>query len=303
MSFHHAMLLLTSPTIFFLCVISESMYRDASPPFSNVSTQQAAVEVLRAEFKTLKPRDAKTILMECRYDIDDARSKILSRRSAHTHSSSSKKDDGRRRPVSYAAAVGQGLRGSDTGNDIKGRIGVPVPKEQSRPSLRLEFEDAHPESTATSGYEEPGLDSGRRREINRHFLQVFLSKNTSYRAMLSPCGREVRFGGPAPTGRYHPDLRAIKMDLHGLSVMHALQIVGSCLDWLLHALSPHSATFRNFSLTYSKEVDLSFVVGLGLHSNGGKRKLAPAVRRFLEGRGLVCKSQPGDAVITCCFRI
>lgn len=248
-----------------------------------------------AEFRTMKLRNAQKLMRDCSYDIDAARAKVLSLRSAG--------NDRHRLARSYAAALGQGLRGSGTGNEGNRRSGGSVAREQSRPTLQFKLEEDHPES-AVRDYNETGcVLSGRRREINQHFLEVFMAKNTSYRALLSPCGREVLFDGPVSNGRNRPDLREIKMDLHGLSVMHALQIVGSCLDWLLRALSPHSATACDFVLTKSREIELRFVVGLGLHSHGGKRKLAPAVRRFLEERGLVCKSQPGDAVITCCFCI
>ena len=265
-----------------------------------ISAQEAAIEVLRAEFPNLRPRNARTLLRDCRYDIDAARTRLLSLRSGP-----SPKIDGRRQPnLSYAAALGHGLRNKgDGGRRQMDRL------VQGKPSLQSKLQEAsaHP-GPDLDGEEEAEVGS-RRREINRHFLQVFLTKNPALRAVLSPCGREIWFNGPAEIGQ--PDLHAIKIDLHGLSVLHALQIVGSCLDWLLRVLSPHSATARDIVWTWPAsrtghrpdEITVAFVVGRGLHSMGGRRKLAPAVRQFVEKRGLSCGSQPHDAIVTCCLRI
>eukprot|EP01035_Chromulina_nebulosa_P044069 gene44069-59678_t len=71
--------------------------------------------------------------------------------------------------------------------------------QEMRATEEVEEED-RPESAAR-GYYEPGcVLSGRRVEINQHFLEVFMAKNTSYRALLSPCGREVLFDGPVSNG-------------------------------------------------------------------------------------------------------
>eukprot|EP01040_Poterioochromonas_malhamensis_P009737 gene9737-10577_t len=130
-----------------------------------------------------------------------------------------------------------------------------------------------------------------------HFLQVFQRKNPSIFINISEDGSFVYEGCQherdcSPRDLHHT--MAIRIDFHGLPVQNALQIVESSIDY-----------YRSFgsggSLGIARNVVLTYIVGLGLHSPGGVPKLRPAIEKYLqeeENRRLRYIVSGGEIMVT-----
>lgn len=130
-----------------------------------------------------------------------------------------------------------------------------------------------------------------------HFLQVFQRKNPSIFISISEDGSFVYEGCQherdcSPRDLHHT--MAIRIDFHGLPVQNALQIVESSIDY-----------YRSFgsggSLGIARNVVLTYIVGLGLHSPGGVPKLRPAIEKYLqeeENRRLRYIVSGGEIMVT-----
>lgn len=108
-----------------------------------------------------------------------------------------------------------------------------------------------------------------------HFLSVARKYNPAYNISLSR--GTLSFDGTVRSSRsinFDEDLR---VDLHGLVVLRALELVESVMNYL-YSVSPVSKSGKS---RHNKKWRVKFVVGRGAHSSGGVAKLKPAVEKYL----------------------
>jgi hypothetical protein len=111
-----------------------------------------------------------------------------------------------------------------------------------------------------------------------HFLVVAQRSNPSWRIRLDS-DRLLSFDGPIHdvTG----EEKGIRVDLHGLTVLRALELVESVLNYVYRL----SAQTRGASLVQNSRYLMQFIVGRGAHSSRGVAKLKPAVEHYFRSNG------------------
>lgn len=112
-----------------------------------------------------------------------------------------------------------------------------------------------------------------------HFLSVARSKNPHLRLDLDR-DRLLAFLGEKSTSRGRYDsmgIQTISLDLHGLTVLRALELVESTVN--------HFYRIRSEAPVPGGKLLLKFIVGKGNHSAGGIPKLKPAVEKYLNENG------------------
>mmetsp|Transcript_17525 Transcript_17525/g.25348 ORF Transcript_17525/g.25348 Transcript_17525/m.25348 type:complete len:514 (+) Transcript_17525:61-1602(+) len=156
------------------------------------------------------------------------------------------------------------------------------------------------------------------RAICEHFRKVCVRNNPSLSVRASSCGRELLFDGPLLLQGPGREV-GVSLDLHGLCVRYAMQLVRSLENFYLLQLSSASANslsgsttiadaagFRpakapflpnSGSMVKTRAVKVRLVVGRGRHSPGGVVRLAPAVKNYLRAKNTVFYSMENDAVI------
>lgn len=108
-----------------------------------------------------------------------------------------------------------------------------------------------------------------------HFLSVARKYNPTYNISLNR--GTLSFDGTMRSSRsidYDEDLR---VDLHGLVVLRALELVESVMNYLSSVLP----VTKSGKSRQNKKWRVKFVVGRGAHSSGGVAKLKPAVEKYL----------------------
>jgi hypothetical protein len=112
-----------------------------------------------------------------------------------------------------------------------------------------------------------------------HFLSVARKYNPTYNISLNR--GTLSFDGTMRSSRSIDFDEDLRVDLHGLVVLRALELVESVMNYLSSAL-PVSKSGKS---RQNKKWRVKFVVGRGAHSSGGVAKLKPAVEKYLRRNG------------------
>lgn len=163
--------------------------------------------------------------------------------------------------------------------------GVMVNSNGTVRPLPRRWEDAEEELAPSSALLpiSPAVLASDAYRLGMHFLTIFRRNNPHITAQLdSHCefvflGTQRGFSRAADADMH---ILSVAIDLHGLHVMHSIQLVDSCLEYYQYSSREQ---LRLPPLT--KQVLLTFIVGKGLHSAGGMARIGPAVTKHLQQRG------------------
>jgi hypothetical protein len=126
------------------------------------------------------------------------------------------------------------------------------------------------------------VDPTHQYRFGLHFLSVVKAKNPLIEVELSHDGELVYTGMKSNYGQRKYDNQAyqnvlmIMIDLHGLPVVQALQIVDSSIDYYRDSYDARKENIERVTVRY--------IVGKGIHSAGGIAKIKPAVLSLLSDR-------------------
>lgn len=154
--------------------------------------------------------------------------------------------------------------------ETTGFITIPAQKKPRNPAL-----DCYPLYQRNAHYQ------NKRWQFAFHFYEVFQRKNPHLFVQLNEDGEFVYEGSQQERKdrEFHRSqpvqqrVLQIRMDFHGIPVHHAIELVASSIEYYQQIGLPDPLL---------KDVVLTFIVGLGLHSPGGVAKLGPAIERFLQ---------------------
>jgi hypothetical protein len=151
------------------------------------------------------------------------------------------------------------------------------------------FAESATSSNRKSGASILHSTSARQHQNNMHLMNrkasicTIKANNPHIDISVSSSG-DIEFSLPSPPPS---SSSTVTIDCHGISSKEAVDLVESIFDYL-HFNSKTSVR------------GLNIIVGQGRHSKDGQRKLAPAVRKYLDSIGI--RSQDVDGVIVVKFR-
>lgn len=122
------------------------------------------------------------------------------------------------------------------------------------------------------------LNAATEYEINMRVLEhIFKPKNPHIKCSLSSRG-EIVYEGTKEFFSRDVYLLSIRLDLHGLTVYHSLSILESCLSYYCTAESEGRLWGRAGNI----KIVLVLIVGKGLHSEGQRARIGPAIVKYLQ---------------------
>lgn len=185
--------------------------------------------------------------------------------------------------ISFAAIVACGS-GKETSSKPAGPWRPLIEEQQIPEDILKAVAEAEYDNERRFAEPSPGILASHDYRLNKYFLQLFQQKNPSIKASLSVDGELVYRGTIQSFQRKGEEdfyLLSIVIDLHGLYVIHSLQIVESALEYYQYGIGRSKLGGSGVL----RKVLLTFIVGKGLHSVGGRGRIGPAVVNFLRDRG------------------
>lgn len=237
------------------------------------STKEAAIRVVEEVFRDsvvkLSSQRIVDVLLRCQYDVEEAIAilcqEVLQDKSYVRHD------------LSYSQAAKKVHQ-----NKKKGNVSISFGTSSSG-----KYKGSHgDEDEATR--KKNLLDRTRSKHnpeyqfrFGEYFSTIVKRKNPGIKIKLSNDGEIVFEGFKASYNQQKYDevngmhMLMIVIDLHGIPVVQALQIVDSSLDHYYHC---------DGSKLHSKKIILKYIVGKGIHSPGGIPKIGSAVQQLLRDR-------------------
>jgi len=142
----------------------------------------------------------------------------------------------------------------------------------------------------------PMCARGRGRSVGNSQTAIAIAKGRSGRGVAQSCtcnGYDavecglVRAGGGLM--RVSASLAPVIIDIHGLFVKEAIELVSSIIEYYQQEVVEGRAR-----ATGNCSSAIRLIVGKGIHSAGGKAKLGPAVARYLGTCGILCTETEGE---------
>jgi hypothetical protein len=159
---------------------------------------------------------------------------------------------------------------------------APSKRKIIKKKQKQEISKVHRDSEEKSNILYRLQSDGYQFRFGEHFAKVLKSKNPLVRVVVDENGALVYTGMKSNQIQRRLDninnenVLLIQVDLHGLPVVQALQVVDSSIDYYREVFDRKKVNI--------KHVNLRFVVGKGLHSPGGIPKIGPAVLKLLKDR-------------------
>ncbi len=297
--------------------IQKANWKQFSKLEKSQSTQEVALQMVTDIFKDsnskyITQQRISEILIKCHYDIEEAISTICQETLRDGHFT--------RHNVSYAnalkiennneisnqrAIINKGsakkiVTGSTTQFKVNNNNLLSISMTPNRP-IEKTPEERRESQQQWSQDTKPNLLFRARQKANSihqyrfglHFLNVVKAKNPLLRVELNNDG-EIIYTGMNPhygQRRYDDKIYAnvlmITIDLHGLPLVQALQIVDSSIDYYRDVFDGRKDKIERVTIRY--------VVGRGVHSPGGIAKMRPAVVNLLNDRNetnyVVCEGE------------